>query len=67
MYKSNWIPVVLTLIMASLVSYALFVDGKPGCKQGQLAMAAHGHGVMDHDMNHLSGVDHASTPGSGCS
>jgi hypothetical protein len=67
MHKSNWIPAVLTLIMVCLVSYALFVDGKPGCKQELLAMVTHGHSFIDHGKNHMSGVDNSSTPDSGCS
>jgi len=70
MYKSNWIPAILTLIMVCLVSYALLVNDQPGCKQKQLAAVVQAHSFMDygmgHGMYHLSEVDHASGSDDGC-
>jgi len=46
MHKSNWIPAILTLVMVCIVSYALLVDGKPDCKQEQLAAIAYLQSVL---------------------
>jgi len=66
MYKSNWIPAILTLVMVSLVSYALLMNDKPNCKQKQMAAITQGHSLMDHGIYNLSEVNHTSHPDDGC-